>query len=147
MKKFLLVAACFALTLSSCIKDETSASVDRIYDAYAQKLSAEAALTQAEAEAKIEEFIQYYVQNNITTAEKFENLFDDVPHEDDDIAEFSLNYHLAYINCNDLFEGDSKFYKDSQTFLKRAKETQGSGVPYSIFDITAPMFGEIHKEV
>lgn len=51
MKKFLLVAACFALTLSSCIKDETSASVDRIYDAYAQKLSAEAALTQAEAEA------------------------------------------------------------------------------------------------
>ena len=98
-------------------------------------------------EDKIEEFIQYYVQNNITTAEKFENLFDDVPHEDDDIAEFSLNYHLAYINCNDLFEGDSKFYKDSQTFLKRAKETQGSGVPYGIFDITAPMFGEIHKEV
>ena len=51
MKKFLLVAVCFAMALSSCIKDETSASVDRIYDAYAQKLSAEAALTQAQADA------------------------------------------------------------------------------------------------
>ena len=51
MKKFLLVAVCFAMALSSCIKDETSASVDRIYDAYAQKLAAEAALTQAQADA------------------------------------------------------------------------------------------------
>lgn len=47
-------------------------------------------------------------------------------------AEFALNHRLMYINFNDLFEGDTKFYKDTQTFLKRAKEAQGSGVPYGI---------------
>lgn len=31
-----------------------------------------------------------------------------------------------YNNFNDLFEGNAKFYKDTQTFLKRAKEVQGS---------------------
>ena len=37
-----------------------------------------------------------------------------------------------YNNFNDLFEGNAKFYKDTQTFLKRAKEVQGSGVPYGL---------------
>lgn len=49
-------------------------------------------------------------------------------------AEFALNHRLMYIGFNDLFEGDTKFYKDTQTFLKRAKEAQGSGVPYGIVD-------------
>ncbi len=51
-----------------------------------------------------------------------------------DIDEFALNYRLAYTNFADLFEGDSKFYKGSQDFLKRAKEAQGSGVPYGLMD-------------
>ena len=44
------------------------------------------------------------------------------------------NYYLTYIGFNDIFEGDTKYYKDSQTFLKRAKEVQGSGVPYGLID-------------
>lgn len=35
-------------------------------------------------------------------------------------------------NFNDLFEGDTKFYKDNQTLLKRTKEDQASGVPYGL---------------
>ncbi len=38
------------------------------------------------------------------------------------------------MNFDDIFEGDMKFYKDTQTALKRAKEVQGSGVPYGIFN-------------
>ncbi len=48
------------------------------------------------------------------------------------ISEFILNTHLMYINFDDLFEGNSKFYGSAQDFLKRAKEVQGSGVPYGI---------------
>lgn len=98
-------------------------------------------------ENKIEEFINAYVKDSVERIDKFKNFLEGTPHKEDDIAEFMLNYHLAYINCNDLFEGDSKFYKSTQDFLKRAKETQGSGVPYGIVDITRPMFGEINVEV
>ena len=48
------------------------------------------------------------------------------------VSEFILNTHLMYINFDDLFEGNSKFYGSAQDFLKRAKEVQGSGVPYGI---------------
>ena len=48
------------------------------------------------------------------------------------ISEFILNTHLMYINFDDLFEGNSKFYGSAQDFLKRAKEVQGSGVPYGV---------------
>ena len=37
-----------------------------------------------------------------------------------------------YNNFNDLLEGNTKFYKNSQDFLKRAKEMQASGIPYGI---------------
>ena len=64
---------------------------------------------------------------------EFEHLMQDgIELNNANIADFIINYHLAYNNFNDLFEGDSKFYKDSRTFLKRAKEVQGSGVPYGI---------------
>lgn len=98
-------------------------------------------------EDKIEEFINAYINNSIERISKFNNLLEGTPHSEEDIAEFMLNYHLAYINCNDLFEGDSKFYKSTQDFLKRSKETQGSGVPYGIVDFTRPMFGENNVEV
>lgn len=51
MKKFLLVAACFALTLSSCIKDGASEAVNSIYEATAEKIKAEARLLDAQAAA------------------------------------------------------------------------------------------------
>ena len=48
--------------------------------------------------------------------------------------DFVLNTTLAYYAFDDLFEGSSKYYKDAQTFLKRAKETQMSGSSYGAFD-------------
>lgn len=51
MKKFLLVAACFALTLSSCIKDGASEAVNSIYVSTAEKIQAEARLLDAQAAA------------------------------------------------------------------------------------------------
>ncbi len=60
------------------------------------------------------------------------------------ISEFILNTHLMYINFDDLFEGNSKFYGSAQDFLKRAKEVQGSGVPYGVVNYNN-VFSITHK--
>ena len=51
---------------------------------------------------------------------------------DDIILSYAINSYLAYNNFDDLFEGNSKYYKNPQTFLKRAKECQAGGMSYGI---------------
>ena len=89
---------------------------------------------EAAIEQKLTEFINDYVADTQDRMEQYEDFIPSYLMSDNNVAEFALNHHLMYINFNDLFEGDTKFYKDTQTFLKRAKEAQGSGVPYGIVD-------------
>ena len=89
---------------------------------------------EAAIEQKLTEFINDYIADTQDRLEQYEDFIPSNLISDNNIAEFALNHHLMYINFNDLFEGDTKFYKDAQTFLKRAKEGQGSGVPYGIVD-------------
>jgi hypothetical protein len=51
------------------------------------------------------------------------------------VADYVLNHQLMYIASNELLEGDTKYYKNVQTFLKRTKEYQASGTPYGISSI------------
>lgn len=121
MKKFLLVAACFALTLSSCIKDETSASVDRIYDAYAQKLSAEAALTQAEAEAlKLLSEADAALKAAEAEAMKIMNQILDIKRQ---LAEVHLEYAKAELELK-LAELEAKLVELQATMEKAAVEAE-----------------------
>lgn len=83
----------------------------------------------------IDEFIKALVKSNrdrlinpLKYAKNTDNSFDS-------IVNYSINYQLMYYNFCDILEGDSKFYKDSQTFLKRAKEMIAGGKPYGIFDL------------
>ena len=85
-------------------------------------------------EKKLTEFINDYIADTQDRLEQYEDFIPSNLMTDSNITEFALNYHLMYVNFNDLFEGDTKFYKDAQTFLKRAKESQGSGVPYGVVD-------------
>lgn len=101
-------------------------------------------LTDAQNEAidrHLEQFLKDYTEQCYNRAIKYKHLFGDTSFSREDLIEFSLNYHLAYIGFNDLFEGDTKFYKSSQDALKRFKEAQGSGVSYGILnyedDLTA----------
>lgn len=87
---------------------------------------------EAAINTKLSEYIEHLVKDATFRLEGFEHIIGDKELTVQNVAEFVLNYQIAYNNFNDLFEGDSKFYKDSQTFLKRAKEVQGSGVPYGI---------------
>ena len=81
---------------------------------------------------KLSEYVQHLIDDAMKRLEGFEHIIGEKELTVDNVAEFVINYQIAYSNFNDLFEGDSKFYKDAQTFLKRAKEIQGSGVPYGI---------------
>ena len=91
---------------------------------------------QAEAiDNKIAEFISDYIDSSAIRMDEFKNLDVAGLINDDNVADFALNYRLAYNYFDDLFEGDDKFYMSSQDFLKRAKEGQASGTPYSTFNI------------
>lgn len=83
---------------------------------------------------KLTEFINDYINDTQERISQYSEFIDENLITDDNVAEFALNHHLMYVSFNDLFEGDTKFYKDTQTFLKRAKESQGSGVPYGLVD-------------
>ena len=61
---------------------------------------------------------------------KFDSFIGKIP--DDIILSYAINSYLAYNNFDDLFEGNSKYYKNPQTFLKRAKECQAGGMSYGI---------------
>nr|DAR15683.1 MAG TPA: Head fiber protein [Crassvirales sp.] len=94
--------------------------------------------TKEQAEAidnKMAEFISNYIDSSAIRMDEFKNLDVAGLINDDNVADFALNYRLAYNYFDDLFEGDDKFYKSSQDFLKRAKEGQASGTPYSTFNI------------
>lgn len=85
-------------------------------------------------DAAISEYIKDFVFDSINRLNEFENVLKKENLSPERISDFAINYNLMYMNFDDIFEGDMKFYKDTQTALKRAKEVQGSGVPYGIFN-------------
>lgn len=89
---------------------------------------------EAKVTEKLSEFINDYIADTNNRITEYSELLPENINNEDNIAEFALNYYLTYVSFNDIFEGDTKYYKDSQTFLKRAKEVQGSGVPYGLID-------------
>lgn len=91
----------------------------------------------------ISDFITTYINQQVEKFDNFKSI--DVANiiNDDNVADFVLNYRLMCGNFNDLFEGDTKFYKDNQTLLKRTKEDQASGVPYGFADYTTDYANEM----
>lgn len=80
---------------------------------------------------KLIEFIYDYIDYAENQLKQYSELDEKILTKEN-IREFALNYYITYNSFDDIFEGNSKFYKNSQTFLKRAKEVQGSGIPYAI---------------
>ena len=80
----------------------------------------------------IENFIKDYIKDCNERFEKSHVKLDANHNTEKDKIDFAINTFLMYNNFNDLLEGNTKFYKNSQDFLKRAKEMQASGIPYGI---------------
>lgn len=53
----------------------------------------------------------------------------------DNIRECIINTYLVNMMYDDILEGNSKYYKDAKTLLKRAKENQMGGTSYMGFDL------------
>lgn len=89
----------------------------------------------------ISEFIKDYSEQCYERAMQNKHLFGEETFNKNDLTEFALNYFIQYVGFNDLFEGDTKFYKSSQDTVKRFKEAQGSGISYGLLnyedDLTA----------
>ena len=103
---------------------------------YSESANASASITfDANVEAQLDNIVtkwidayqQYFVRE---THNKFGSFLEGIA--DYEITEYGLNAYLHFANFDDLFEGNSKYYKDPQTFLKRAKESQAGGTSYSI---------------
>ncbi len=61
----------------------------------------------------------------------------------EDVFDYLLNYAVTYMSFDSIFEGDSKFYKSAQDFLKRAKEVQAGGMAYAGYNINEELNSEI----
>ena len=87
---------------------------------------------------KLNEIVSLWINNFnrevIEKSRQFNKLLENT--EKYDVLAFALNYANAYMSFDDIFEGDVKFYKDSQDFLKRAKEVQAGGSLYTGYNFS-----------
>ena len=81
----------------------------------------------------INDWLVDYIRNEVNDIKELYGQFI-TEAADYELEEFALNQYIANIEFDDLFEGNQKYYKDAQTFLKRAKEIQAGGTSYSGID-------------
>ena len=82
---------------------------------------------------KLDELISNWLNDFIDYIDKESKQFEDILVQNNiyNMQEWALNTTIAYMTFDGIFEGSSKYYKDAQTFLKRAKEVQMGGTPYA----------------
>lgn len=79
--------------------------------------------------AAIAEWINLFINNEVEVIyNEYNKTFDNL--DKNKLTEYMLNYTLMLNNMDDLFEGNAAFYKDPQTFTKRAKEYVAGGTAY-----------------
>lgn len=82
----------------------------------------------------VERWIKEFNKEVISRTRQYDKLTEQ-RFTNEDIFDCMLNTANAEMSFDDLFEGDVKFYKDAQDFLKRAKEVQAGGKNYAGYDI------------
>ena len=84
-----------------------------------------------------EQWIKGFNKETIRRSQQYRKLIESAPKtiSYEQIFDCMLNYANISMSFDDIFEGDVKFYKDAQDFLKRAKEVQAAGKSYAGFDI------------
>ena len=83
----------------------------------------------------VEEWIKNYNREISNRYNQHFDLLQTNGYNIEQLIDCALNYANVSVAFDDIFEGDVKFYKDGQDFLKRAKEVQAAGTCYAGFDI------------
>lgn len=94
------------------------------------------------------EFLSDYINQGVDRISFYEEFIPGMDVTLERVTDYMCNNLLMHFNYDELFEGNTKFYKDGQTVLKRAKEYQGSGTPYGVADYTAefePSLAEVEN--
>lgn len=92
----------------------------------------------------VENWLNNYYNEIIDRTAQYSTILED-RFSNNDIVDYSINNAIMEMNFDDVFEGDTKFYKNAQDFLKRAKEVQAAGKAYAGFNLNDAMGGPIHN--
>lgn len=91
------------------------------------------------------EFTTNYLSECYKEYQSIKDKLSDYNITDDMFIAWALNSVTAYMSFDDIFEGDSKIYKDARTLLKRAKEVQAGGKSYGGYDLNDGYDAPIHN--
>lgn len=91
----------------------------------------------------VTQWLNAYHIDFLNTISEYKSIIKETNFKVDQVEDFALNYANTYMSFDDVFEGDVKFYGDSRTFLKRAKEIQAAGKAYAGFDFNDEFSGKI----
>lgn len=95
----------------------------------------------------VEQWIKSFNKEIVAHGKQYQNLLQELQKSNEDLVDFVLNTANAYMQLDDILEGDVKFYKDAKDFLKRAKEVQAEGTAYAGFDINDTLSAKIKETV
>lgn len=95
----------------------------------------------------VEQWIKFFNKEIVAYSKQYQNLLQELQKSNEDLVDFVLNTANAYMQLDDILEGDVKFYKDAKDFLKRAKEVQAGGTAYAEFDINDTLSAKIKETV
>lgn len=84
---------------------------------------------------KLAEFLQDFLATGREEYKPYLQFLSSNQYSEDKLNTYLVNYMMAYFAFDVMFEGDPDFYKGPIDFIKRAKETQGSGVGYANKDV------------
>lgn len=93
----------------------------------------------------VEQWLNNYYKETLDRTEQYNTILEDKNFSNNDIINYTINNAIMEMNFDDIFEGDTKFYKSAQDFLKRAKEVQAAGKSYAGFDFKDSIGGPIHN--
>lgn len=95
----------------------------------------------------VEQWIKSFNKEIVAHGKQYQNILQELQKSNEDLVDFALNTANAYMQLDDILEGDVKFYKDAKDFLKRAKEIQAGGTAYAGFDINDTLSAKIKETV
>lgn len=94
-----------------------------------------------------EQWIKGFNKEVVRRTQQYSKLLQTAEISNDQVFDCMLNSANAEMSFDDLFEGDVKFYKNAQDFLKRAKEVQAAGKAYAGFNINDALSQDIKDVV
>ena len=91
----------------------------------------------------VEEWLNNYHKEVLSRTTQYNTILDN-KYSNNDIVDYAINNAIMEMNFDDLFEGDTKFYKSAQDLLKRSKQLQAGGVSYANFDFNDSIGGAVY---